>query len=106
MDALDFKFYNKYKTEYTIEKNTRVQLEKCPYFETNILELDKNKSISYKNLDSFVIYMIMEGESYLKYDDGIMNIKKGETILLPASVSEVEIQVSEYTKIIEVFLPK
>jgi mannose-6-phosphate isomerase len=106
LDALDFKLYNNYKTEYTIEKNTRVQLEKCPYFETNILVLDKNKFISYKYLDSFVIYMIMEGEIYLKYDDGIMNIKKGETILLPASVSEVEIQVSEYTKIIEVFLPK
>ncbi|MCK5780963.1 MAG: class I mannose-6-phosphate isomerase [Flavobacteriales bacterium] len=106
LDALDFNGYDSYKTEYTAIKNERTQLEKCSYFETNLFELNEAKSISYDGLDSFVIYMLMEGEVNLKYDNYSLNIKKGETVLLPASINEVEIEVVEEAKLLEVYLPR
>ncbi|MEN8138131.1 MAG: type I phosphomannose isomerase catalytic subunit [Bacteroidota bacterium] len=105
LDALDFKGYDKYKTDYSVVKNERTQLEKCSYFETNLFELDSSKKISYKDLDSFVIYMLMEGELNLKYSDSSLNIKKGETVLLPASITEVELEVVKEAKLLEVYLP-
>jgi mannose-6-phosphate isomerase len=106
LDALDFKKYDNYKTDYTVVKNQRVQLEKCSYFETNLFELNVNKSISYNKLDSFVIYMLMDGEVNIKYTGGELNAKKGETILLPASVTKIDIEVIKEAKILEVYLPE
>lgn len=105
LDALDFKKYDNYKTEYTVSTNERTQLEKCNYFETNIFELNSNKSISYKGLDSFVIYMLMDGEIDLKYGNSSLNVKKGETVLLPASIDEIKIDVLQEAKLLEVYLP-
>lgn len=106
LDALDFEKYDNYKTDYTVVKNERVLLEKSPYFETNLLELNTNKNISYSGLDSFVIYMIMEGEVNIKFNDGSISAKKGETVLIPAVITEIELEVIEETKLLEVYIPK
>jgi len=90
---------------YTAVENERTQLEKCSYFETNLFELSANKSISYDDLDSFVIYMLMEGEVNLIYGYSSLNIKKGETVLLPASINKVEFEVVKEAKMLEVYLP-
>lgn len=105
LDALDFNKYENYKTEYTVVKNERVLLEKSPYFETNLFELNTNKSLSYANLDSFVIYMIMEGEINIKFNEDYINAKKGETVLIPATIKQIEIDIIEETKLLEVYIP-
>ena len=105
LDALDFKKYDNYKTDYTVEKNERVLLEKSPYFETNLFELTTNKNLTYSNLDSFVIYMIMDGEVNIKFSEGSINAKKGETILIPATITKIELEVIKETKLLEVYIP-
>jgi len=106
LDALDFKKYDNYKTDYTVVKNERVLLEKSPYFETNLFELNENKQLNYTNLDSFVIYMIMEGEVNIKFGEDSINAKKGETILIPATITQLELDVVTETKLLEVYIPK
>jgi mannose-6-phosphate isomerase len=106
LDALDFKKYDNYKTEYSVVKNKRVLLEKSPYFETNIYELDRNINISYSALDSFVIFMVMNGEITINYENGNINASKGETILIPAAITKLEIEVVSEAKILEVYIPK
>ena len=105
LDALDFKKYDNYKTDYTVVKNERVLLEKSPYFETNLFELNTNKNLTYTNLDSFVIYMIMDGEVNIKFGEGSINAKKGETVLIPATITEIELEVIEETTLLEVYIP-
>ena len=106
LDALDFKKYDNYKTNYTVVKNERILLDKNPYFETNLYELNANKNLTYSNLDSFVIYMIMDGEVNIKFNSGLINAKKGETILIPATITELELNVIKKTKLLEVYIPK
>ena len=105
LDALDFKKYSNYKTEYTVIKNERILLEKSPYFETNLFELTTNKKLTYSNLDSFVIFMIMDGEVNIKFEEGILNAKKGETVLIPATITKIELEIIEETKLLEVYIP-
>lgn len=105
LDALDFNKYDEYKTKYSVIKEKRNLLEKCNYFETNLFKISIPKKISYHKLDSFVIYMLISGEVTLKYNDGSLNIKKGETVLLPASITEIEILPMVESKFIEVYLP-
>ncbi len=56
-DAIDFKLYDTYKTEYKKELNKPVELVTCPYFTTNLLELNEFTKRDYSQKDSFVIYM-------------------------------------------------
>lgn len=105
LDALDFKKYENYKSEYSVVKNERVLLEKCDFFETNLYELDRSKSISYSDLDSFVIFMIMDGEVNLIYNGRSVNAKKGETVLLPASITKIELVPIKSSKLLEVYIP-
>ncbi len=106
LDALDFKKYDNYKTNYTVVKNERILLEKNPYFETNLFELNKNKNLSYDGLDSFVIYMIMDGEINIKFEESCLNAEKGETVLIPASITNIEIEIVEQVKLLEVYIPQ
>jgi len=106
LDALDYKKYDNYKTDYTIIKNERILLDKNLYFETNLFELTENKKLTYYNIDSFVIYMIMEGEVNIKFDKGSINAKKGESVLIPAIITELELELIKETKLLEVYIPK
>jgi mannose-6-phosphate isomerase len=105
LDALDFNKYESYRSSYIVEKNIRTELETCPYFTTNLYELDSSKSISYEGLDSFVVYMLMDGEVNLKYNDSVLNIEKGETVLLPSTITYIELEIIEEAKLLEVYLP-
>ena len=61
VDAIDYNFYDTYKTEYKAELNKSSKLVHSPYFKTNIVEIEGKMDMDYSNLDSFVIYMCVEG---------------------------------------------
>ncbi|MBE9466833.1 MAG: class I mannose-6-phosphate isomerase [Bacteroidetes bacterium] len=105
IDALDFSHHNDYKTEYTKKNNESSKLIDCQYFTTNILEFDKELEKDYNLIDSFVIYMCIEGSYSIKYNENDeINISKGETVLLPAVIENVSLIPCEKTKILEVYL--
>ncbi|MEX2336008.1 MAG: AraC family ligand binding domain-containing protein [Fulvivirga sp.] len=91
VDALDFTFYESYKTRYAHSKNDRVSLVSSPYFTTNKFNIDQPQVLNYDDLDSFVIYIFTAGEGTLKYNDGEQDFKMGEVFLIPAAISAVEI---------------
>lgn len=104
-DAIDYKVYNNYQTEYSPQINHPVELVTCEYFTTNLLEMDIPMARHYENLDSFVIYICMQGHCTLKDDKGnSMFIEQGETVLLPADTQSALIIPSETTKILETFV--
>src|ERR1700742_4057963 len=70
VDAIDYNFYPEYKTKYQPEKDKTVHLVSCPYFTTNVLDATKDAEKDYSNLDSFVIYVCLEGELVVKYNGG------------------------------------
>lgn len=103
LDAIDYKFYDNYKTEYDLVENRSSKLVHSPYFKTNIIELNGKIEMDYSKLDSFVIYMCVEGSFNIDYEGQLYSINKGETILLPATISQIVLK-SNQAKIVEVYL--
>jgi len=102
--AIDYKHYPEYKTLYTPKKNEDVHLVTCPYFTTNVLDYTHSVDKDYSNLDSFVIYVCIEGEFTIKHNDLAYPVKMGECILLPKTVDKVELKTTSGFKILESYI--
>jgi mannose-6-phosphate isomerase len=102
--AIDYKHYPEYKTGYQPEKNEIVKLVSCPYFTTNLLDFTESTAKDYSNLDSFVIYVCIEGEFAVKYDGSAYPVKMGDCILLPKSIDKVKLETSAGFKILESYI--
>lgn len=106
-DAIDYKVYDSYKTDYSKNVNHPVRLASCPYFTTNLLELEQGMSMnrSYADLDSFVIYICMGGQCTIKDDKGhVETIRQGESMLIPANTGAVTLIPAESTRLLETFV--
>lgn len=105
LDAINYTIQEEYKTKYEPKTNESVELVKCKYFTTNVLEFNKAIDKDYNQLDSFVIYMGIEGSLEIATESGSETLHKGETILIPASIENVQLKpVSPSAKILEVYI--
>ena len=105
LDAIDFSYSSEYKTKYNTELNVPTELVSCPYFTTNIIEFDKELDKNYNALDSFVIYMTLEGSFDIITEGGAETAKMGETVLIPAIFESVQLKPrSKKVKILEVYI--
>ena len=103
LDAIDYNLYDNYKTTYQLKENESSELVHSPYFKTDIIQLTSQLEKDYKALDSFVIYMCVEGSFTLECNNELMMVNKGETVLLPASIMAVKLS-SEKATILEVYM--
>lgn len=92
VDALNYRDDYKGKQDYTPVQNKLVETVSCPYFTTNILDLNGEVTLDYCTTDSFVIFMCVEGEAVVEVNGEEECIKKGETILVPAATTSVHIK--------------
>jgi mannose-6-phosphate isomerase len=105
LDAIDFSFKTEYKIRYMAEKNSSSEIVSCDYFTTNLLEFDKELEKDYCLLDSFIIYMNLDGEFEIEFEGGCERVKKGETVLIPASIETFRFKpVSALVKTLEVYI--
>lgn len=102
--AIDYNYYKDYKTRYERKLNDCVRLVSCQYFTTNLIHFDKEIKRKYTGLDSFIVYVCVEGEMHLEYKGGAMDFKKGDSILLPAEMKEVTLIPSAESKILEAYV--
>src|SRR6056297_2726064 len=85
VDAIDYNQYDNYRMDYTSEENSTSEIIKCNYLQTNILDFNQQTKKNYNQLDSFVIYICIEGEFEIIYNESEKTlVKKGETVLIPA----------------------
>lgn len=105
LDAIDYTVFTEYKSKYERKVNESVELASCQYFTTNVLELDRFVEKDYNKLDSFVIYICLDGELVVETELGSETLKLGETILLPATIESVILKpVSAKAKLLEVYI--
>ncbi|MEM1002969.1 MAG: type I phosphomannose isomerase catalytic subunit [Bacteroidota bacterium] len=81
-DAIDYRNENSYIKRY--QKHSIPKLVNCAYFTTNHVETEAEMLRDYSQLDSFVIYMIMEGAALIKTESGETNMTRGDVCLIPA----------------------
>ena len=102
--AIDYKHYPEYKTLYEPRENETVKLVTCPYFTTNVLDFTENTTKDYSNLDSFVIHVCLAGAYAVKYNGESYPVKMGESILLPKTIDQIELETTSGFKILESFI--
>ncbi len=105
LNVLDYNSEEEYKTLYEEKINGTAGLINCKYFTTNIITLNNSIEKDYTEIDSFVIYLCVEGEFYIHSDiETVFKISKGETVLIPASMKQMELKSDKPSKILEVYI--
>ena len=104
LDAIDFRPTADGKTHYTYRPNATTMLAECPYFTTNILSIDKPLRKDFSSLDSFVIYLCVEGIAAVNSLGKIVPIHAGECVLLPAIADTAEIFPTAKARLLEVYI--
>ena len=104
LEAFDFTYHEHVKTNYKDKINEIVKLVSCEYFTTNKLHFDQAVDIDHSKLDSFVIYVCMEGGLKMEYDYGVVELMKGETLLLPASINKITMTPKGEFKMLESYI--
>ncbi|APU70091.1 type I phosphomannose isomerase catalytic subunit [Christiangramia flava] len=103
IDAIDFEKKDDYQLSYEKKENQSSEVASCEYFTTNYLPVNGEVQKDYSELDSFVIYMCVDGE--VKIDAGKHSeiLQKGESLLLPAILNDIKITGSG-AELLEVFI--
>lgn len=105
LDVLDFEPCIDCKVKYENTKNKTNEILKNEFFAVNILDFDQKIEKDYFHLDSFVIYICVEGDAEILSDDNeAVSIKKGETVLIPADLKNIILNPKNKTTILEVYV--
>lgn len=104
LDAINFEVAPNYKTHYAARKNRTATLVQCPQFTTNLLKFDEPIHKNFDEMDSFVVYMGVEGKSNLTWEGESLEINTGEAILIPNITEDITLQPEGMAKLLEVYL--
>ena len=91
-ESIDYTVHDNYRTDYLLSQDEGVQLIQCPYFTTAIYDLTEPMTLDYSELDSFVILIAVRGEGTLTVGGEEASFRMGDTILLPATTEEVQVE--------------
>lgn len=104
LEAIDFDLnLGTFKVDYKPELNKTIPLVHSEYFNTNLIEFDQVLTKSFAQIDSFVIYMCLEGFMHLEYGDEHIVFKTGDVVLIPAEMEEVTFVPGENARMLEVY---
>ncbi len=103
LDAIDYSAPEA-RIDYRELENSIIPLCSKTYFETNKWVLSEATERKLDGIDSFVVYMCVEGALQLRTDHGEISLERGETALLPAFIDRVLFDTEEAT-ILEVYVP-
>ncbi len=100
LDAIDFD-NKETQVSYETVADKNNEIVDCQYFTTNIICLETNFFVS-KTPSSFTVYMCVAGNFEIKYNQQNYFYQKGDTILIPATMTHFEL-VGKAT-ILEIFI--
>lgn len=103
VDAIDFEADAELlHRKYDLIKGGDAKVIESPYFTMVLHDIDKAKTFDLAQLDSFVIYIALNGNATLVADGTEETLNEGEVILIPAESMEVTIKGE--AKIMEVYV--
>jgi mannose-6-phosphate isomerase len=100
LEAINYNVVEAQK-EYSKVENSSNEMVNSQYFTTNFIPLEGKVTID-ENKESFTVYMCVEGIFELNYKGEKYNYKVGDTVLLPAEMTEFEI--SGKASLLEIYI--
>ena len=109
IEALNFSPFpeNELKRETTLVNSNSIELADCEFFRVHLLNIKENTTKDYRHLDSFVVYMCVDGSCELIAGNNEKTVlRQGESALIPACMGAFEIRPTFNTgvKLIESYL--
>lgn len=104
LEVLDFGGQPSGKTSYQVRENASVCLHASPPFTTNLICFDRKISSDLYYLDSFVVYVCVEGACSLHYPGGSETLRQGETLMLPAEIKTFDLVPEGTCRILETYI--
>ncbi|KAA6344493.1 Mannose-6-phosphate isomerase ManA, partial [termite gut metagenome] len=104
-EAIDYEILSDYRTHYEALINEPVKLVACPYFTTSLYDMTEEVSCDYSELDSFVIFVCLEGACRLiDNEKNAITLHAGETVLLPATTQTITVTPDKIVKLLETYI--
>lgn len=107
VESLDYSHEKNYKTAYETKVNESSKIVESPYFTCNKIDLAAKIEKDFNWLDSFIIYMAVENDFKLWYNNSeeFITVTKGETILVPAIIKNFYLEpANSMAEILEVYI--
>ncbi|MDP2189508.1 MAG: mannose-6-phosphate isomerase [Sphingobacteriaceae bacterium] len=105
LEVIDFKKHEHYKSTYDDQVDRVNQLVSDAYFETNKITLKKPMRRDLRQLDSFVIYICIEGFGSINAGGTSVPLQQGETVLVPACIADIQLQPDAHFGVLETYVP-
>lgn len=103
VDAIDFEADAELlHCKYDLQKGSEAKVIECNYFTMVLHDVDGRKEFDHSVLDSFVVYIALNGSARIIADGVEETLEEGEVILIPAEVSEVVAEGN--AKLMEVYI--
>ncbi len=123
-DAIDFRMYPTYRTDYLDRINDPVAITQCPYFTVKILNITRSFHRKLFKYDSFIIYICLHGNCKIHtrktsqplfssipqsdiYPGSTIQLCEGQSCLIPAAIADIDLipdNESGLTELIEVYI--
>lgn len=106
VDAINFAdVQDDFRTAYDHVQNEPVEVVACPYFTTSVYDMTEEITCDYSELDSFVIFICVEGSCRLTdNENNVISLQAGETVLLPATTQNIMIVPDQHVKLLETYV--
>lgn len=105
VDAIDFEADAELlHRKYELTKGGAATVIESSYFTMTLHDVDGEKLLDRASLDSFIIYIALNGSAQVIADGVEESLEEGEVMLIPAEVSEIEINGN--AKLMEVYISK
>ena len=95
LDAIDYTLKDDFRIAYENTADELNEMVSCPYFTTRYLKLEQDMDLDLSGRSSFSIYICVKGSAVLDSGSTKVEIKLGETVLIPASLEFLRIETSE-----------
>ncbi|MFA6580953.1 MAG: type I phosphomannose isomerase catalytic subunit [Paludibacter sp.] len=104
LDVIQFEASKNPKINYNLLTNEITPLVNCQYFTTSILHFNQYLTRNYASINSFVAYMCMEGNFVIEFSGEKTIVNKGDTILIPACIDELNLIPDNDVTLLEVYI--
>jgi mannose-6-phosphate isomerase len=105
LEAIDFRHYDSYRTQYSPVFNKTVNLVTTEYFSTSLIHFGTPVVKDYTGIDSFVVLFCVKGSLAVEYEGGSEELKGGEVVLVPAILEQVKLIPKGEAKLLEIYVP-
>ena len=102
LDAIDYENNDNSPIVYSKQKNKTNTIVHSPYFSAHFMDFDQDVEKIYADMDSFVIYICLEGSANIQYEGGQETIRLGECLLMPAVIENAFFIPNDNCKLLEV----